>query len=343
MTETTHTDGRTPKKTPPIPVPEGHPIHILMREHEMMLDFAERLVSIAGALKGSRDQSVASPHREEIDHLVEHLVESESHYVREENVLFPVVEKHGITGPTQVMWAEHDEIRRLKKDLRSLAGKADALPFGEFTDGLYETASTLADLLSSHFNKENVILFPAALRAIAAEEWPEIRRQFDELGYCCFTPVAPAAAETGEDAVAGARAGTRTGDAVSLPTGTLSVAEITALLDTLPVDVTFVGNDDTVRYFNQAADRIFPRAHAVIGRTVQNCHPQKSLDRVQAILDGFRNGTLPVAEFWIPMGERLIHIRYLPVRDGSGAYLGCLEVTQDIAPIKKIEGEKRLL
>lgn len=333
------TDDRT-AKTPAIPVPEGHPILTLMKEHELMLDFSERLVTIAGALAGTRDQRLTSPHTEEIRHLVDHLVESESHYVREENVLFPVVEKHGITGPTQVMWMEHDEIRKLKKELSALVEKPDTAPFGQFVHRFYETGTALADLLASHFNKENTILFTAALRVISEQEWPEIRRQFDELGYCCFTPARPA---VGAAHAGAAPAAEPAADTITLPTGTLSIGQITALLDALPVDVTFVDKDDTVRYFNQAADRIFPRAKAVIGRTVQNCHPPKSLDKVQAILDGFRNGTLPSAEFWIPMGEKLVHIRYLPVRDTEGRYLGCLEVTQDIAPIKKIEGQKRLL
>lgn len=138
-------------------------------------------------------------------------------------------------------------------------------------------------------------------------------------------------------------AGGTTDGTVDFETGTLSVAQLSGLLDSLPVDITFVDKDDTVRYFNQAADRIFPRAKAVIGRTVQNCHPQKSLDKVQEILDGFRSETLDKADFWIPMGEKLVLIRYFPVRDKAGDYIGCLEVTQDIAPIKEIEGQKRLL
>jgi len=334
-----HSDRPTREKGPAIPVPEGHPIHTLMREHELLLEFSERLVSIAGTLAASRDQWLTPAQKEEIRHLTDHLVESESHYVREENVLFPIIEKHGITGPTQMMWTEHNEIRTMKKGLSTLSKKADGLPFAQFVQFFNEAASALADLLASHYNKENSILFPAALRVIAESDWPEIRRQFDELGYCCFTPP-PAAADAarGHTAPAAGAGGT-----VTFPTGTLSAAELSALLDTLPVDVTFVDKDDTVRYFNQAADRIFPRAKAIIGRTVQNCHPKKSLDRVQAILDGFRNGTLPAAEFWIPMDEKLVYIRYLPVRDAGGAYLGCLEVTQDIAPIKKIEGQKRLL
>jgi DUF438 domain-containing protein len=334
--------GDRTKKAPPIPAPEGHPVYILMKEHELMLDFSERLVAIAGALTGARDQWITSPHKEEIGHLVDHLLESESHYVREENVLFPIIEKHGISGPTRMMWTEHDDIRTLKKELSSIISKSDTTAFDEFVHSLYETASGLADLLASHFNKENSILFPAALRVVTQPEWADIRRQFDELGYCCFTPVRALPADA---APTGASASTdqATGGAVSFETGTLSVAQLSGLLDCLPVDVTFVDKNDTVRYFNQAADRIFPRAKAVIGRTVQNCHPQKSIDKVQAILDGFRSGTLDKADFWIPMGEKLVLIRYFPVRDGAGDYLGCLEVTQDIAPIKAIEGEKRLL
>ena len=333
-----HSDTPTGKTTGAIPAPEGHPIQILMKEHELLLDFSERIVSIAGALTGARDQWVASPHKEEIRHLMDHLIESESHYVREENVLFPVIEKHGISGPTRMMWMEHDDIRKLKKELSSIIEKGQDAPFEDFVHRLHETASKLADLLASHFNKENSILFPAALRVITDPEWADIRRQFDELGYCCFTP-ARAAAPAGAMLPAG---GTTDGT-VAFETGTLSVAQLSGLLDSLPVDITFVDKEDTVRYFNQAADRIFPRVKAVIGRTVQNCHPQKSLDKVQEILDGFRSGTLDKADFWIPMGEKLVLIRYFPVRDKAGDYLGCLEVTQDIAPIKEIEGQKRLL
>jgi DUF438 domain-containing protein len=331
-----HDGGRDRGKLHGALAPEGHPIQILMKEHELMLGYSERLVEIAGALTGTRDQWLDSPHREELHHLTDHLIESESHYVREENVLFPVIERHGITGPTRMMWTEHDDIRRLKKGLSSLIERADETPFEEFAHRLHETTGALADLLASHFGKENSVLFPAAMRVITEPEWADIRVQFDELGYCCFTPV-PA------DHGGTARTGAGADGTVSFETGTFSIGELSALLDTLPVDVTFVDKDDTVRYFNQAADRIFPRAKAVIGRTVQNCHPSKSLDRVQAILDGFRSGTLDKADFWIPMGEKLVLIRYLPVRDPAGAYLGCLEVTQDIAPLKGIEGEKRLL
>jgi len=132
-------------------------------------------------------------------------------------------------------------------------------------------------------------------------------------------------------------------EAIRLETGMLSKEEIETILDTLPIDLTFVDKDDTVRYFSQTRERIFPRTKAVIGRKVQQCHPQKSIHIVNQILEDFRNGRRDVAEFWINLQGKLIHIRYFPLRSKNGEYMGCLEVTQDITNIKKIEGEKRLL
>lgn len=126
-------------------------------------------------------------------------------------------------------------------------------------------------------------------------------------------------------------------------TGDLSEEVLDALLETLPVEVSFVDENDTVRYFNKDGDRIFPRPPSVIGRKVQDCHPEKSLHKVNQILDDFKNNRRDVAEFWIDLRSRKVYIRYFAVRDKSGKYLGCLEVTQDITEIQKIEGEKRLL
>ena len=126
-------------------------------------------------------------------------------------------------------------------------------------------------------------------------------------------------------------------------TGTLSKEEVEAILNTLPVDITFVDREDSVKYFNKGEERIFVRTKAVLGRKVQLCHPQKSVHIVNKILESFKKGKKDVAEFWIQMGDKLVHIRYFAVRDKEGEYLGTLEVTQDITDIKKIEGEKRLL
>jgi hypothetical protein len=130
---------------------------------------------------------------------------------------------------------------------------------------------------------------------------------------------------------------------ITFETGSLSREEIEAILNTLPVDITFVDVNDSVKYFNKAEKRIFVRTRSVIGRKVQMCHPQKSIHIVNKILESFRRGGKDVAEFWIQMNGRLIHIRYFPVRDKNGKYLGTMEVTQDVTEIKKLEGEKRLL
>jgi len=126
-------------------------------------------------------------------------------------------------------------------------------------------------------------------------------------------------------------------------TGALSKAEVETILDSLPVDISFVDKEDRVKYFNKAGKRIFVRTKAVIGRKVQLCHPKKSIQVVNKIIEAFKTGKKDAAEFWIQMSNRLIYIRYLAVRDKNGKYLGTLEVTQDITDIKKIEGEKRLL
>lgn len=126
-------------------------------------------------------------------------------------------------------------------------------------------------------------------------------------------------------------------------TGTLSKEEVEAIFNALPVDITFVDKEDKVKYFSKSEGRIFVRTSAVIGRKVQKCHPQKSVHVVNRILDAFKAGGKNVAEFWIDFKDRLVYIRYFPVRDKDGKYLGTLEVTQDITDIKKIEGEKRLL
>ena len=126
-------------------------------------------------------------------------------------------------------------------------------------------------------------------------------------------------------------------------TGNLSAEEIELILDSLPIDMTFIGKNDEVRYFNRLESRIFKRSPSIIGLKVQNCHPKKSLDKVQEILDDFKAKKRKVAEFWINLNNRLIYIRYFPVYDSDNNYTGCLEVSQDITDIKKIEGEKRLL
>lgn len=313
----------------------GHPVHILMQEHKILLKIADDLRKIAQEIK-NKEKSVV----EQFNHIEEHLKASQSHYSREENVLFPYLEKHGITQPPAMMWMDHDKIREIEKNLYKIIDSYGKTEFQDFTKNLKISAIALAEMLSNHFYKENHILFPTALNVITEAEWTDIRKQFDELGYCCFTPepgkFAMKQTETSIDKP-------ETKDLVQFEMGSLSKEEIEMIFNTLPVDITFVDKEDTVRYFSQSKERIFPRTKAHIGLKVQQCHPQKSVHIVNQILEDFRSGKKDGAEFWINMNNMVVYIRYFPVRNKNGDYLGCLEVTQNIAPIKKIEGEKRLL
>lgn len=320
--------------------PEGHPIRILMEEHKILLIMADQLKTTAEALFKAGESESASEEMKHLNHIVKHLRESESHYLREENVLFPYLEKHGITQPPAIMWMEHDKIRGQKKNLYSHVEDYEDTHSKNFAGELKRISLGLAEMLSDHFYKENSVLFPTALRVMGKEEWKDIRREFDELGYCCFTP--ESAKATHEEAGAGPPK-TETEGFMSVETGNLTKDEIEAIFTTLPVDVTFVGKDDTVRYFSQTKDRIFVRSKAIIGRKVQQCHPQKSVHIVNRILQAFKDGTKDAAEFWLELQGKLIHIRYFAIRDRNRNYLGCLEVTQDITDIKKIEGQRRLL
>ncbi len=118
---------------------------------------------------------------------------------------------------------------------------------------------------------------------------------------------------------------------------------IEAMLDSMPMEISFVDEKDEVRYFNKNGDRIFPRPRSIVGKKVQQCHPKKSVHKVLQILEAFKKGEKDVAEFWINLKGRQIYIRYFPVRDKDGKYLGTLEASQDITDIKRIRGEKRLL
>ena len=123
----------------------------------------------------------------------------------------------------------------------------------------------------------------------------------------------------------------------------MTAQQIALMLTHLPVDVTFVDENDAVRFYSATAERLFQRDPAIIGRKVQKCHPPASVHRVQRILDDFRAGRRSVAEFWIQMGGKFVHIRYFALRDEQGAYRGTLEVTQDVTAIRALQGERRLL
>lgn len=322
-------------------LPHGHPISILVEEHRIMLERAERLEEFVGMIEEACDSVYVGDIMTELQNIAKDFQDSEKHYLREENVLFPIAEKHGITEPPAIMWMEHDQIREVKRKFTGLVEKWNTMTFEEFKKKLADTAKPLCSLLPTHFYKENNILFPATLEVTSVEDWVEARKEFDEIGYCCFTP--PAATVEMEIERQGIKSAVENGGTLKFETGSLSKEEVEGVLDALPIDISFVDRSDSVKYFNKAEKRIFVRTKAVIGRKVQLCHPQKSVHVVNKIIDAFKSGKKDSAEFWITMNGRLVHIRYFAVRDEHKKYLGTLEVTQDLTDIKKLAGERRLL
>lgn len=326
---------------PELHIARGHPISILIEEHRIMLQRAERLETFLGMVEEACDSVYVGDVLTELQSIAKEFQDSEKHYLREENVLFPMVEKHGITEPPAIMWMEHDKIREVKKKFTSLVEKWNTMTYEEFKKRLSDATKPLCSLLPSHFYKENNILFPAALESVSIDEWEEARKEFDEIGYCCFTPPAATVRMQAEESTGKAKPLTE--KTLKFETGSLSKEEVEAIFDSLPIDISFVDRNDSVKYFNKAEKRIFVRTKAVIGRKVQMCHPQKSVHIVNKIVDAFKKGRKDSAEFWITMNGRFVHIRYFAVRDKNGKYLGTMEVTQDLTDIKKLEGEKRLL
>jgi len=306
----------------------GHPIHTLIAENRAIKSLVESRIRphIQALRDGAADNAALYASLRELSAI-------DKHYSKKENLFFPYLEKRGITAPPKVMWGVDDNIRAAIK--RSAAFAAENADAKKLADTLSETLDMIGDMIS----KEENILVPMLSEALSPDEWHRIAQESAEIGFCLIdTPPVWEADETDQKAARTANAG-----GINFPTGILTPQEITRLLDTLPVDITFVGDDDTVRYFSQGAERVFPRTKAIIGRKVIDCHPPASMHIVEGIINDFKAGKKEHEDFWIHMGEKYVFIRYFAVRGEGGEYLGTLEVTQDIAPLQEIEGEKRLV
>ncbi|MHA2396693.1 MAG: DUF438 domain-containing protein [Candidatus Thorarchaeota archaeon] len=284
----------------------GHPIHTYMRENEE----AQKLVNL---LKDSpEDESV-----------LEELKEIIVHYTRLQNQLFPLLEKSGVTGPSTVMWAKQDEIREM-------FGKVDG-------SNLNELLTAVEELIY----KEENILFPMSLENLSEYDWVKVRTGEEEIGYAWVTPgtewkpISPIDIHQVDQEPESPK--------INLNTGNLTLKEIDLLLRHLPLDISFVGVDEKVKYYSATDERVFPRSPAVIGRSVINCHPSKSYDKVQKIMTYFKEGKKDKAVFWIQMKDRFFLISYYAVKDDDGKFVGTLEVTQDVTEVRSLEGEQRLL
>jgi len=265
---------------------------------------------------------------------LDRLLEVDKHYARKENLFFPYLEKKGIEGPPKVMWAKDDDIRKLIKDALNELSSID-----HDSEITYQKIENALKEVKDMIFKENHILMPLLMDTLGFFDWVIIDQSSDEMGYFLNRPEerwTPKNEETLQEQ------DSKTVQ-VSLDHGFLSPELISLMLNTLPFDMTFVDDKGFVKYFTQGKERIFDRPKTILGRHVSMCHPPQSVHVVEAIIESFRSGQKEHEDFWIPFKNMFVHIRYFAVRDKDGTYLGTLEVTQDIKPIRDLEGQKRLV
>ena len=313
----------------------GHPVFTFKMENRAL----ERLINknirpLLEELKENKTEEGMQRLKEALDKLWE----VDKHYSRKENLLFPFMEKYDIVAPPKVMWGVDDEIRMAVKEARRLAAEDADITV------LAEAVEAAAGRVEEMIFKEENILFPMVLETLNEDEWLKIARESDDIGYCLYKPTTewkPVRTDL-EQKVKNEGEKPAIDGYVKFESGILNFKEIEAMLNTLPIDITFVDKDGIVKYFSMGKERIFARTKAVIGRKVQNCHPPASVHVVEKIVEDLKSGKKDHEDFWIRRGDLFVLIRYFAVRDNDGEFIGILEVSQNIAPILAITGEKRL-
>jgi DUF438 domain-containing protein len=309
-------------------LPEGHPVSVYYQEREIIIGLLEEISQVDAKVESQKYTNIFNQ-----------LQTIEKRFARKENQLFPFLEKKGWNGPSQGMWSFHDNLR---DQFRFLRKNMDAKEF----DKIKTNTPFLVDGIMRLLNTEDSVLFPNSLDLLTEQDWITMRMGEEEIGWMLpETPVAfpnveyihPSADFTKREMTFS------TENTSHYDEGYMSVEQVNQLLKTMPLDLTFVDENDKVIFYNRGEERVFPRSAGIIGREVKFCHPPKSVGTVLKIIESFKNGTQNEASFWINFKERLIYIRYFAVRDADKNYKGVIEMSQDITDIKKIEGEQRLL
>jgi DUF438 domain-containing protein len=254
-----------------------------------------------------------------------------NHYTLKENVLFSLLEqKWEHSQCVKLMWSFHDDIRNnIKRTIELLSPETfDLKEFNVVSSKVYFNMKTI-------IFREEKVLFPIILETIEDTDLHKMLVNSKEIGYGYINDkdiIVDEKSELWAD-----------NGIINLSTGRVTTKEMEEIFNHLPVDMTFVDADNTVKFFSSPKHRIFPRTKSIIGRKVQNCHPPESVHVVDQIVEAFRSGEKDEANFWIQMGPKFVLIRYFAVRDAEGLFMGTLEVSQEISELRSLEGERRLL
>ncbi len=324
---------------PNVEVAKGHPLDIYRDENQAL----EELIAI-----GIRPllTSLATASSEQEPEVVRRLLEKlnllwdvDKHYTRKENLIFPLLENYGITAPPKVMWGVDDEIRGLLKESKRIALHYTEESKEPLINKLEETLHQINEMIF----KENKILFPMLMETLSENDWLLIQEDSDQIGYCLIEPSLKwVPHKTVLTEMRDAKS-LRTQGVIKFETGILTPKEIELIFSHLPIDITFVGKDDLVKFFSASKERIFHRTKTIIGRKVENCHPPASVHIVEQLAEELKSGKKAKEAFWLRLGDKYIHIEYIAVRDTNGEFVGVLEATQDIKPLQEITGEKRIM
>lgn len=283
--------------------------------------------TVITAAKAFRKHDQPNPQivKAQLDHYLSELKAVEDHYARKENILFPYLEKGGDFVISKVMWGVDNKIR---KAIREAEKALESNNLKTITKTFDHAVTMIDDMIT----KENKVLFPMLRDKLSETQFKEIARSLRDDSSSTYQEPQPTASPTDLPE-----------EAMAMSMGFLNLTQMDSILNTLPFDMTFVNADNKVQYVSQGKDRIFDRPFSVIGRSVDLCHPPQSVHVVMQIVDDLRSGRKDHEDFWINFKGRMVYIRYYAVRDQAGTFLGTLEVTQDIGPIRELQGEKRLM
>ena len=338
--------------------PENHPLWAYLEEINAVEKVA---LEVDELLK--QEKFIKNPWLGVFDSLAQWRI----HLSRKQNQLYPMLEEHGFDRPTRIMWTFDDGVRDAISASYALLREDK---YEEFLASVPETLAKLRDLNS----KELEVLLPTSFKLLGDEEFVRMSKNDHEIGYAIINPpglyvvagINDSAAQlngnnTGQNGavsneflndlagllskyvgpVGGAQVGK---DAVlDVATGKLTLEQINLLFRHLPVDLSYVDENELVKFYSDTPHRIFPRSANVIGREVKNCHPAKSVHVVEEIVEKFRSGEQSQAEFWINKPGLFIYVIYTAVRDENGKFRGVLEMMQDCTHIRELEGSRTLL
>lgn len=320
---------------------EGHPIDTYLKEVKAIRNIVDEIKEM------KKEKFIKNKWLEIYDRLLEIKI----HFARKQNQLYSALEKKGFDKPTKIMWTLDDNVESTMKAALNYLKNNEEEKFLNIQD-------KVIDIIEDMMEKEEDILYPTAIDMISNTEFVEMRKGDDEIGYALIDmPKSYGNIKEKESSVNkellnelkdllvrhGALENIGKDTELEVSRGKLTLEQINLIFKHMQVDLSYVDENEIVKFYTDTEHRVFPRSPGVIGREVHNCHPKESVETVEKIVKAFRNGEQDEAEFWIDMGEKFIYIIFSAVRDENGKFKGVLEMMQDVTRIRSLEGSQTLI